>query len=125
MKTDRTRPENPLPFLIGLAALLGYSFVSRSEMPVWIRVVAALAGGSSWLYFLHRAERQRLQTADELELRIRAEGRALGLNILIAILLLWVPLDRALLLPIDCRVLALFAIAAYAFGPWLARRRYQ
>jgi hypothetical protein len=118
-------PENPWPFFLALTAILASSFLSRDEFPAWLRTASAVGSGFAWLYFFISDERRKAREGDERELRIRAEGRALGFNLLLAALLLWIPLDRADVLQLGFTPLLVLIAATYLIGPWLARRRYS
>lgn len=125
MTSPKTSPENSWPILLGLVAVIGWSFVAETNLPAWARYLAALAGGGASVFFLYRAERKRLAEADELELRIYAEGRSLSFNLLIAALLIWVPLLHVGAPQPVFPVLMLLVLATYVLGPWIVRRRYR
>ncbi len=118
-------PEKPWPFLLGLLAIIASSFPARDGYPTWVRTASAVGGGVAWLYFFISNERRESREADERERRIRAEGRALGFNLLLAALLVWIPLDRADALKLGFTPLLFLIAATYLIGPWLARRRYS
>lgn len=118
-------PEKPWPFLLALLAIIAFSYLARDEFPAWVRTASAVGGGLAWLYFFISDERRKAREADERELRIRAEGRALGFNLLLAALLVWIPLDRADALKLGFTPLLFLIAATYLIGPWIARRRYS
>ena len=118
-------PEKSWPFLLALLAVIASSYLARDEFPTWLRTASAVGGGLAWLYFFISDERRKAREVDERELRIHAEGRALGFNLLLAALLLWIPLDRAEALKLGFTPLLFLIVATYLIGPWLVRRRYS
>lgn len=116
---------SPWPTLIGLAVILGSSFVDRASAPAWLLWTSSLALGLALSFFLLRAERQHYAKADELERHIRAEGHSFTLHVLLAAALMVAPLQQAGLLHLELRHFCAFLFAVHLVGPWFARRRYR